>query len=86
MIGKPYSGKLNVRFDEGELEIGYPLLRQLPTLPHSTAWHSEFKEDISGEKFPLDGLGPKEYLLAGCYPSDSLVNPSTSASTFRSVL
>ena len=21
MIGKPYSGKLNVRFDEGELEI-----------------------------------------------------------------
>ncbi len=23
MIGKPYSGKLNVRFDEGELEIGY---------------------------------------------------------------
>ena len=23
MIGKPYSGKLNVRFDEGVLEIGY---------------------------------------------------------------
>ena len=23
MIGKPYSGKLNVRFDEGELEIGH---------------------------------------------------------------
>ena len=23
IIGKPYSGKLNVRFDEGELEIGY---------------------------------------------------------------
>jgi len=23
MIGKPYSGKLNVRFDEGELEIEY---------------------------------------------------------------
>jgi hypothetical protein len=22
IIGKPYSGKLNVRFDEGELEIG----------------------------------------------------------------
>jgi hypothetical protein len=22
MTGKPYSGKLNVRFDEGELEIG----------------------------------------------------------------
>jgi len=22
MIGKPYSGKLNVRFNEGELEIG----------------------------------------------------------------
>ncbi len=23
IIGKPYSGKLNVRFDEGELETGY---------------------------------------------------------------
>ncbi len=23
IIGKPYSGKLNVLFDEGELEIGY---------------------------------------------------------------
>jgi hypothetical protein len=23
MIGKPYSGKLNVRFDEGVLEIEY---------------------------------------------------------------
>ncbi len=23
IIGKPYSGKLNERFDEGELEIGY---------------------------------------------------------------
>ncbi len=25
MIGKPYSGKPNVRFDEGELEIGQGL-------------------------------------------------------------
>ena len=34
MIGKPYSGKLNVRFDEGELEIGQcSQLRQLSTLP-----------------------------------------------------
>jgi len=33
MIGKPYSGKLNVRFDEGELEIERQLLRQLSTLP-----------------------------------------------------
>jgi hypothetical protein len=33
MIGKPDSGKLNVRFDEGELEIGPQPLRQLPTLP-----------------------------------------------------
>jgi hypothetical protein len=23
MIGRPYSGELNVRFDEGELEIGH---------------------------------------------------------------
>ena len=29
MIGKPYSGKPNVRFDEGELEIGHKPLRQL---------------------------------------------------------
>jgi hypothetical protein len=36
MIGKPYSGKLNVRFDEGELEIEHQLLRQLSTLPLST--------------------------------------------------
>jgi len=33
MIGKPYSGKPNVRFDEGELEIGQKPLRQLSTLP-----------------------------------------------------
>ena len=35
MIGKPYSGKLNVRFDDGELEIG--LLDVATTLaPYST--------------------------------------------------
>jgi hypothetical protein len=41
MIGKPYSGKLNVRFDEGELEIEPRLLRQFPTLPtrHSPNHH-----------------------------------------------
>jgi hypothetical protein len=33
MIGKPDSGELNVRFDEGELEIGPSPLRQLSTLP-----------------------------------------------------
>jgi len=32
MIGKPYSGKLNIRFDEGELEIEPLPLRQLSTL------------------------------------------------------
>ena len=33
MIGKPYSGKLNVRFDEGELEIehGEALVRHCQT-------------------------------------------------------
>ena len=36
MIGKPYSGKLNVRFDEGELEIGQSSLRQFPALPFPT--------------------------------------------------
>jgi len=34
MIGKPYSGKPNVRFDEGELEI--ELLATTP-VPYSTA-------------------------------------------------
>jgi len=38
MIGKPYSGKLNVRFDEGELEIG--LLATTPAL-YSTATFNE---------------------------------------------
>ena len=28
MVGKPYSGKLNVRFDEGELEIEYGFARE----------------------------------------------------------
>ena len=37
MIGKPYSGKLNVRFDEGELEIEHQLLRQLSTLPRTSS-------------------------------------------------
>jgi hypothetical protein len=35
IIGKPYSGKLNVRFDEGELEIEHMPLRQFSTLPIS---------------------------------------------------
>jgi len=33
MTGKPYSRKLNVWFDEGELEIGLRSLRQFSTLP-----------------------------------------------------
>ena len=33
MIGKPYSGKLNVLFDEEELGLGSWPLRQLSTLP-----------------------------------------------------
>jgi len=39
MIGKPYSGKLNVRFDEGELEIGLLPLRQFSTLPVAVLIH-----------------------------------------------
>ncbi len=39
MIGKPYSGKLNVRFDEGELEIGLSLATT-PAL-YSTAIFAE---------------------------------------------
>jgi len=41
MIGKPYSGKLNVRFDEGELEIEPLPLRQLSTLPRYTRYTTQ---------------------------------------------
>ena len=47
MIGKPYSGKLNVRFDEGELEIEPRLLRQFPTLPPLVG---EGREETYAEK------------------------------------
>jgi hypothetical protein len=42
IIGKPYSGKLNVRFDEGELEI-----EPSATTPalYSTAIRIPFPED-----------------------------------------
>jgi hypothetical protein len=42
MIGKPYSGKPNVRFDEGELEI-----EPSATTPalYSTVIHTPFFED-----------------------------------------
>jgi len=53
MIGKPYSGakldqrgnKLNVRFDEGELEIECQPLRQLSTLPSFYWVHEPDKPD-----------------------------------------
>jgi len=43
MIGKPYSGKLNVRFDEGELEIEHQPLRQLSTLPKALPFREKLK-------------------------------------------
>ena len=55
MIGKPYSGKLNVRFDEGELEIEPPPLRQFPTLPLPT---------YNGAAAELRAEGPS--VLAAC--------------------
>ena len=42
MIGKPYSGKPNVRFDEGELEIEH--VATTPAL-YSTVIHAPFPED-----------------------------------------
>jgi len=42
MIGKPYSGKPNVRFDEGELEI--ELLATTPAL-YSTEASNPLSED-----------------------------------------
>ena len=47
MIGKPYSGKLNVRFDEGELEIEPRLLRQFPTLPFDDIRKQEIGKRIN---------------------------------------
>jgi len=35
-----------------------------------------------GGNFLLDSSFPKEYFLAGCYPSCSLVNPTTKPPTF----
>ena len=46
MIGKPYSGKPNVRFDEGEMEIG--LLATTAAL-YSTVPYTIWKE---GEFLP----------------------------------
>ena len=40
MIGKPYSGKPNVRFDEGELEI--ELLATTPALYSNVIFHHDF--------------------------------------------
>ena len=53
MIGKPYSGKLNVRFDEGELERG--LLATTPAL-YSTElakFYHQLAQKISKRKFHL---------------------------------
>jgi hypothetical protein len=74
----PYNFKVNIfhYVPHAGGRLFPPAERAAKTSP-APAWHSEFKGDISGEKFPLDRLGPKEYFLAGCYPSDSLVNPST---------
>jgi hypothetical protein len=46
MIGKPYSRKSNVRFDEGELEIGPQLVRQLSTLPKP--WTKKLGKGVVG--------------------------------------
>jgi len=42
IIGKPYSGKPNVRFDEGELEI--ELLATTPALYSTVSEISEYQE------------------------------------------
>jgi len=47
MIGKPYSGKPNVRFDEGELEIEH--LATTPTL-YSTVINRRLRV-ILGKKY-----------------------------------
>ncbi len=39
MIGKPYSGKLNVRFDEGELEIEPQHYASSLLYPNRKAFH-----------------------------------------------
>ena len=59
MIGKPYSGKLNVRFDEGELEIGLLPLRQFSTLPDGRSYFINSLrslEDLKKERLSEDTL------------------------------
>ncbi len=57
MIGKPYSGKLNVRFDEGELEIEPMLLRQLSTLPEGDC--QEIGRNMRGIRRSTKGGGSR---------------------------
>jgi len=45
MIGKPYSGKPNVRFDEGELEIE-------PSATTPALYSTEALNSEGGENFP----------------------------------
>ena len=60
MIGKPYSGKLNVRFDEGELEI-----EPSATTPALYSTHPKRAERRDKESYNIMDvpLSPKEVEL-----------------------
>jgi hypothetical protein len=59
MIGKPYSGKPNVRFDEGELEI--ELLATTPAL-----YSTELRNPLSRGLLPVL-LEVRTYIDISCY-------------------
>ena len=64
IIGKPYSGKLNVRFDEGELEI--EPLATTPALYSTEAVKIRRETDFRNKN--------KDFFLKSCfwhYPSES---------------
>ena len=71
MIGKPYSGKPNVRFDEGELEI--ELLATTPAL-YSTLFEfyygSPCNREFAGHDFSV--FGPRHPVPFGAQTSKGM--------------
>ena len=56
MIGKPYSGKPNVRFDEGELEI-----ELLATTPALYSTEDRRPQDGQGEHLRPENIEPVSF-------------------------
>jgi len=56
IIGKPYSGKLNVRFDEGELEIEHIRSHYASSLLYCKIQQGGGSFPPSAKKFPFPPL------------------------------